>query len=79
MHGRDPEVESLCNRVIGRPFGSVQQYLRTCHLARRRFAFLDQLEQVVLLIFSKLNKVFVGHKHSSFCYHKLPRNTCQNY
>ncbi len=79
MHGRDTKVERLSNLVIGRPFGSVQQHLRTCHLARRRFAFVDQLEQVGLLSFGKVNKVFMGHRYSSFCYHRSPRNTCQNY
>jgi hypothetical protein len=52
MHGRDPEVERLRDRVIGRPFGGVQQHLRTGHLAGRRFALVDQLEQLGLLGFS---------------------------
>ena len=32
-----------------------------------------------LLSFGKVNKVFMGHRYSSFCYHRSPRNTCQNH
>ena len=61
MYGRDTEVESLRNLVIGRSFGSMQQHLRTRHLACRRFAFLDQLEQVGLFSFSQVNKVLAQY------------------
>jgi hypothetical protein len=40
---------------------------------------VDQLEQVGLLGFSKINKVVMGYEYSAFRHHRPPRNTCQNY
>jgi hypothetical protein len=44
-------LERLRNRVVSRPVGSAQEHMRSRHFARRWFAFLDQIEQILLLSF----------------------------
>jgi len=65
MDGRSPQMKRLRNLVIGRPLRRAQQHVGACHLARGRFAFVNQAEQVPLLLFSQVNEVFVGHGDSS--------------
>jgi hypothetical protein len=65
MHGRNPQVERLGNGLIRRPFCGSQQHMSACNLARRRFAFMDYVQQVFPLLFSQINQIFVGHGVSS--------------
>ena len=65
MHGRNSQMEGLCNLLIGGALRRTPQHVGTRHLARRRFAFVDHVEQVSLLLFGEVNKIFVGHGDSS--------------
>ena len=65
MHGRYPYLEGLGNLLIGGPLRRTQQHVGTRDPARRRFAFVDDVEQVSLLLFGEVNQIFVGHGDSS--------------
>ncbi len=65
MHGRKPQMEGLGNLLIGGPLRRTQQHVGARHPARRRFAFVDHVEQVSLLLCGEINQLFVGHGDSS--------------
>ena len=65
MHGRNPQMECLGNRLIRRPLCCPQQHMGTRSLAGRRLAFMDHVQQVSPLLFSEINQIFVGHGNSS--------------
>ena len=65
MDGRDPQMERLRNRVVGRPLRGAEQHMSTRHPAGGRFAFFNQVEQVSPLLFGQVNQVFVSHGNSS--------------
>jgi hypothetical protein len=58
-------MEGLGNLLIGGPLRRTQQHVGARHPARHRFAFVDYVEQVFLLLFGEVNQVFVGHGNSS--------------
>ena len=65
MHACNPQMEGLCDVLIADPLRRPQQDVGTPHPARRRFPFVDHVEQGCSLLFGKVNQVLVGHGDSS--------------
>jgi len=65
MHTRNPQMEGSCDFLISSPLRRTQQDVGTRHPPRCRFAFVDHVEQVSLLLFGQVNQIFVGHGDSS--------------
>ena len=58
-------MEGFCDVLIGGPLRRTQQDVGTCHPARCRFAFVDPVEPVSLLLVGEVNQLLVGYGDSS--------------